>query len=360
MNRFLFSLSALASCCLLNADDVLGPYIEKDGIVIFEAENTESEFGLWTKKTEIEGHQGDGYIEFGGNSPASGPANSPLEYEFKITKPGLYRLHLHCARVMVVINGENRHDVANDGYVRVEGDYGEGPNAGNEHGDDGLLSLLKKNTKFFGGKNREFVWASGNRLDPGGHNNKRKAVYDFKAGETYKLVLSGRSQLFKVDRIMFRHMDVPVAVAEDLENPESLRDGQKIGFQKYAEESGLIGGLSGDDDNDGLSNFYEFSVGGDPSDFKSRGFAPKLMRAENGALVIRTVERQKRSYRGVNYTLQMREHLGSGEWTSAGEIEHSREQLAEKPDFEEVILQIADASSLPAKAFFRVKIEEAQ
>ena len=33
---------------------------------------------------------------------------------------------------------------------------------------------------------------------------KRVAVYDFLAGETYNLVISGRSQEFKLDRVVFR------------------------------------------------------------------------------------------------------------------------------------------------------------
>lgn len=49
---------------------------------------------------------------------------------------------------------------------------------------------------------------------PGGHNNKRVAVYSLKAGETYTLILSGRSQLLKADVILFRQHDVVKKVAE--------------------------------------------------------------------------------------------------------------------------------------------------
>ena len=68
-------------------------------------------------------------------------------------------------------------------------------------------------TKFFGGDDNKFVWASGNRLDPGGHRNKRVAVYNFKPG-VYTLVLSGRSKLFKVDRIFLRHEAIAKEKAE--------------------------------------------------------------------------------------------------------------------------------------------------
>ncbi|MEO0796244.1 MAG: hypothetical protein AAFX93_13835 [Verrucomicrobiota bacterium] len=192
-------------------------YVEQNGLVIMETENTPSDLGLWLNKTAVSGYTGSGYLEFNGNNFELGPPNSPLTYEFTVSQSGLYYLHLHCARQ--VVNG--RHDVANDCYVRVEGNYSAGPNAGNTHGAHAPLSMLKSDTKFFGGANNQFVWSSGNKLDPGGHNNKRVAIYNFQAGETYRLVVSGRSKFFKLDRIMFRHSSVPAATAENLNNPES-------------------------------------------------------------------------------------------------------------------------------------------
>ncbi len=181
---------------------------EADGVVSIEPEDTTSDLGKW-KKMDVAGYSGSGYLEFTGNSPTSGPATSPLVYRFEIKRSGLYFLHLRCARETV--NGRN--DLANDAYVRLEGDYGAGPNPGDKHGDDAPLAMLKKNTKFFGGDHNKFVWASGNRLDPGGHRNKRVAVYNFKPG-VYTLVLSGRSKLFKIDRIVLRHEAIAKEKAE--------------------------------------------------------------------------------------------------------------------------------------------------
>ncbi len=190
---------------------------EKDGVVAIEAESTSSRKGKWKKKADIDGFSGEGYLEFTGNTPLSGKASSPLRYDFKIDKGGLYFLHLRCAREPVEIGNEMRKDVANDCYVRVKGDFGAGPDPGDKHGKDAPLKLLEEDTKFFGGDDQAFSWASGNRLDPGGHNNKRVAVYDFKEGETYQLTVSGRSQLFKLDRIVFRHEDVSPKIAESVE-----------------------------------------------------------------------------------------------------------------------------------------------
>lgn len=197
-------------------------YQQLNGLVVMEAENTEtSDLGLWLEKTEVGGYTGSSYIEFNGNSALNGPATSPLTYTFSINQGGLHYLHLHVARETVTINGETRTDVANDAYVRLDGDYGAGPNAGNSHGDDAPLSALQSDTKFFGGNDRQFVWASGNRLDLGGDTNKRVAVYDLKAGETYAFTLSGRSRYFKVDRIVFRHESVSPGVAQDLAKGET-------------------------------------------------------------------------------------------------------------------------------------------
>ncbi|MGB6220307.1 PKD domain-containing protein [Haloferula sp.] len=194
-----------------------GTYLQANGLVVMEIENTPSPYDLWLKKTSISGFTGSGYLDFNGNTTESGPATSPLEFKFKINQSGLHYLHLYCARETV----GGRTDVANDCYVRVEGDYSAGPDAGNSHGDDAPLSLLKSDTKFYGGNHHEFVWASGNRLDPGGDTNKRVAIYDFKAGQEYKLVVSGRSKLFKIDRIVFRHANVTSGTAQNINLPES-------------------------------------------------------------------------------------------------------------------------------------------
>lgn len=194
-------------------------YREADGLVVIEAESTTSALGKWKQKTDALENApcSDAYLEFTGNSPISGPVNSPLTYAFKTSKAGLYRIHLRCARETV----DQRNDVANDCYIRLEGDFGAGANPGHVHGKDAPLEMLKSDTKFFGGDHNKFVWATGNRIDPGGHRNKRVAVYDLKAGETYRLVVSGRSQKFKLDRIVFQHESVSVKEAQKTENPES-------------------------------------------------------------------------------------------------------------------------------------------
>ncbi|MEL7025076.1 MAG: DUF5060 domain-containing protein [Pseudomonadota bacterium] len=196
-------------------------YQQVDGLVIMEAENTASALDEWIQRTDVSGFTGPGYIEFTGNSPINGPPTSPLTFMFQVNQSGLHYLHLHVARETLTINGEVRTDVANDAYIRLDGNYGAGPNVGNNHGDDAPLSALQSDTKFFGGNDNAFVWATGNRLDLGGETNKRVAVYDLQAGETYTFTVSGRSQLFKINRIVFRHESVTQGMAQDLSRGET-------------------------------------------------------------------------------------------------------------------------------------------
>ncbi|EMI51845.1 Carbohydrate binding family 6 domain protein [Rhodopirellula sallentina SM41] len=218
-------------CCTAGAEDV---YNESGGVVSIEVENTESELGLWVKRTELAGFSGSGYLEFTGNRYDLGSPHSPLRYHFKINRDGRYILDLHCAKVEI----DQHSDWANDCYVRVLGDYAAGPGPHDVPKGNASLSLLKRDTKFFGGKISAWEWAvgdwavTGGRLDPGRKNNKRKAIYEFKAGQTYTLVISGRSKAFRLDRAVFRLETVPPEVAYRMEATES----QKIAAQIPVED----------------------------------------------------------------------------------------------------------------------------
>lgn len=209
-----------------------------------EAESTTSPLDLWQQEAQLAGSTGPGYLRFLGNTFENGPATSPLEYTFTIQQAGLYHLHLHCAKEL----HEGRNDVANDVYVRVEGDYTAGAGPHDSHGDNASLALLQSDTKFYGGRVDNWQWVSGDtnggHLDPGGHQNKRIAVYNFKAGETYKLVMSGRSKFFRVNRIMFRHLSVAQNTAEALTQPESLVAGGtfSVVYGAHADFADLLSG----------------------------------------------------------------------------------------------------------------------
>ncbi len=172
-------------------------YGDDNGLVIMETEFTQSNLGLWVKKTDVTGYTGSGHLEFTGNNQASGPPNSALTYTFTITNGGLYRL---------LIKGRKRLDGAepdksNDCYVKLAGDFDESPNANDVHNGDALEADLRRNVKFFGGNANGWGWAQ--QLDLGGHDNKRNAVYTLKSGKTYMLTIHGRSKNFNIDKIVF-------------------------------------------------------------------------------------------------------------------------------------------------------------
>lgn len=82
---------------------------------------------------------------------------------------------------------------------------------------------------------------SGNRLDPGGHENKRVAIYRFKEGETYKLVVSGRSRFFKLNRIAFRLKEVAESTVRDLSNPEWFRQPSGVDYSLWTQSGVMMG-----------------------------------------------------------------------------------------------------------------------
>ena len=180
-------------------------FLEKGGIVAIEAESTGSRLGDWKKKTDVKDFKGECHLEFTGNKPESGPAKSPLKYFFKITKPGKYQLTLRGRKRLI----SDRQDICNDCYVALKGDF--------ENASSTTMSVLKSDTKMFGGKSDGWGWTT--LLDV--KHKKHPAIYRFKAGQIYEFTMSGRSKNFNVDRILFVHEDVGLKKAHRENPPES-------------------------------------------------------------------------------------------------------------------------------------------
>lgn len=187
-------------------------YNESGGLLIMEMENTPSALGQWVKinpggTNYVSGATGSGHLEFTGNTINGGDAASPLTYTFQINQAGNYHLNL---RARKRLDGEET-DKCNDCYVKVAGDFtsgsGEYPTA-----------ALTTNTKLYGGNAGNWGWAT--NLDSAEADHV-PAIYNFKAGETYVLTISGRSIRFNLDRIVFRLSSVAVAAARDTSQPES-------------------------------------------------------------------------------------------------------------------------------------------
>lgn len=167
-----------------------GPiFLEKGGIVAIEAESSASRKGDWKEKTDVKDFSGTCHLEFTGNSITSGPPKSPLKYQFKIKKAGKYQLTIRARKRLE----SKRHDLSNDCYVALKGDF--------EAGDGAPLKTLKTDTKMFGGEADKWGWTTQLDFD----HKKASAIYDLKAGEVYEITISGRSKNFNFDRFLLIH-----------------------------------------------------------------------------------------------------------------------------------------------------------
>lgn len=203
-NRRIIGLVSLLFAGGISAETV---FEGKDGLVVMEVESTASPFGAWIEKQDVDGYTGRSHLEFTGNAPAIGPAHSPLDYHFTVDREGVYALFI---RARKRLDGEAA-DKCNDCYVRLEGDFfaAEGGAA---------MELLGRDTKLFGGDAEGWGWTQ--KLDD---HKKYKALYNLKPGTSYTLVVSGRSQRFNMDRIVFHHESVNENEAKNPANAESKR-----------------------------------------------------------------------------------------------------------------------------------------
>ncbi|WP_109829786.1 hypothetical protein [Reichenbachiella versicolor] len=212
-----------------NRDDAnsgkCGTFLEENGMVIFEAENTISELGDWTLSSAdtevlvskdlkvepletktINDHIGEGYLKYVGGFWSKDKANynpSPLVYKIKVQNTGSYRLMVRS--IKSVDKNQKRHDTFNDCFVKMEGNFQNGQlneECKERETDKTLVSStyhLKKETKYFGASNK--FWAITGMLDA--HLSfKPWAVYTLIAGETYTFTVTGRSNNYHIDRWM--------------------------------------------------------------------------------------------------------------------------------------------------------------
>ncbi|MEM9339582.1 MAG: hypothetical protein AAGA66_12685 [Bacteroidota bacterium] len=196
-----------------------GVFLEENGLVLMEAENTQSDYESHENKwvfldeattvaidgdihrttTEVD-HRGSGYLKFTGSFWNQNEQPSKLIYTFKIQNTGSYRMQF---RSLKGLNEEG--DKHNDCFIKMEGDYEVGQmkeGCIDTNGKEVLLKgtyHLEKDSKFFGASNEG--WKPRGLLDV--HlPYKPWAVYTFKAGETYTLTITGRSTKYFIDRII--------------------------------------------------------------------------------------------------------------------------------------------------------------
>jgi len=194
----------------------------------------------WQKRTKLKGYKGTGYYRFTGNSICNGPANSPLRYTFTVVKAATFQLRLRCARIYHCVKGKPhnsknhcgekdrtctslgeptgdkcpgagqciRTDISNDAFVLIEDASGKYLPFVKQPG-----STIGKPIKLFGGGNNAWGWSGKRALDISG---KHDALWKLSPG-VYTLVVQGRSQAFRIDRIvLFDDATGSTKVAETL------------------------------------------------------------------------------------------------------------------------------------------------
>ena len=171
--------------------------LASNSYIFIEAEQTQSNLQKWQivekgNKDYVTGASGETYLEFMGNKPITGKANSPLEYQFIAPKTGVFQLMLMTSKRLEGV----KSDWCNDAFVKLSGDF--------ESANTLRTEDLKKDIKILQDGNDEtpeleWHWASTAEKKRHLYNTFQ---YKLKKGEAYTITLSGRSMRFSVDYIV--------------------------------------------------------------------------------------------------------------------------------------------------------------
>jgi len=198
---------------------------DDEGYVVMEMESVSVPDDYeWVEQNELPNYTGSGYYRFVGNSICSGPAGSPLRYDIEIREGARYELRLRAAKIAHCVAGAPqgngnctehdrtctslgepsdgscgdpgqciRTDISNDAFVHFEDEAGD------------YVAFVSQPSgsvgdpiKLFGGAVNAWGWTGKRALDISG---KWDAHWDLGPGR-YTLVIQGRSQAFRIDRIL--------------------------------------------------------------------------------------------------------------------------------------------------------------
>lgn len=178
-----------------------GSFQEENGLVVIEMESMPTVDG-WQLQTDVAGFTGDGYFRWEGPDLFGNPgAQGVIQYRFSISNPGLYQMRFRNHR-----DGGIPFDQENDIWARM---------------DSGQW------IKVFSGQQGVWNWASNFDF---GEGNRPPATYQLSEGE-HTFTISGRSQGFRVDRVVFYNtLLTSQGQAQNTNNPQSPVQGSVNGL----------------------------------------------------------------------------------------------------------------------------------
>lgn len=156
-------------------------YLGASGDIVLEAENVSLK-GNW-KNTKVQNKEAILYD--GPNSFGKVPSGQTLSYAFETDESGQYGISMYSARDKSAM-GEFRNDLGNDAFIAVE-----------EISTGKVIQAPTKLFTSFGGANSELRW--GSTFDK--NDKKSPAQVSLKANTQYRLLVSGRSDGYVIDRI---------------------------------------------------------------------------------------------------------------------------------------------------------------
>jgi uncharacterized repeat protein (TIGR02543 family) len=184
---------------------------DTDGVLVFQANHTNSPLGNWEMVSlghpnYFGGASNDTMFYFTGNQPSHGPADSPIAYTFIAPENGTYELTIRSSRDLKGAASDH----CNDFYVRMAGDFQPGTSTFD-------MNVLTSNTKhyFSSVPDRTWGWTRLGERTVNGEHLKLRFRYVLKQGEVYTLTVSGRSQRAIMDYIiLFNTSKVTVQQAQ--------------------------------------------------------------------------------------------------------------------------------------------------
>jgi fibronectin type 3 domain-containing protein len=111
-----------------------------------------------------------------------------------------------------------------------------------------------------------------------------------------------------------------------------------------------IGVETNDLDADGLSNFGEYTLGGDPTNSAASGTPPEFMKSGNGFIYVHP---QRSDDGTITYTVETTTNLITGGWTNQGVVAVGTNITGGTLDF-----VTNDVGSIVKEKFFRLKMEQ--